>query len=92
VLYDLRAQTQTELYSQDGGWPNWSADGEFLYFSKDSDWWRVRIRDRKAELVGGAKNFMLANWGWFVVAPNDSVIAARNIGTGDIYALDWELP
>jgi Tol biopolymer transport system component len=91
VLYDLRAQTQTELYSQDGDWANWSSDGEFLYFLKGV-WWRVRIRDRKAEPVGLPKDFTPANWGWFVTGPNGSLITARSVGTGGIYALDWELP
>jgi hypothetical protein len=91
-LYDLRNRTQTELYSHGGDWPTWSSDGEFLYFLKDVGWWHVRIRNRKAEPVGLLKDFTPANWGWFVAGPNGSLITARNVGTGGIYALDWELP
>jgi hypothetical protein len=65
---------------------------EFLYFYYDQSWWRVRIRDRKAERIGRAANFNPAGWGWFAIAPNDSLVVARSIGTGDIYALAWELP
>jgi eukaryotic-like serine/threonine-protein kinase len=95
VLYDLRTQTLTELFSQGSGYPSWSSDGEFLYFSKtlsEDLWWRVRIRDRKAEPLGPPKDFTPANWGWFVAGPNGSLITARSVGTGGIYALDWELP
>jgi Tol biopolymer transport system component len=94
VLYDLRTRRQTELSSQENGYPSWSADGEFLYFynDNDSDWWRVRIRDRKVELVSRSNNFTPANWGWFVVDPDGSLITSRSTGAGDIYALDWELP
>jgi dipeptidyl aminopeptidase/acylaminoacyl peptidase len=92
VLYDLRNQTQTELYSQGCDWPSWSSDGEFLYFLKGPVWWRVRIRDRKAEPVGFPKDFTPANWDWFVAGPNGSLITARSVGTGGIYTLDWELP
>jgi hypothetical protein len=67
-------------------------DSEFLYFYYDQSWWRVRIRDRKAERIGRAANFNPAGWGWFAIAPNDSLVVARSIGTGDIYALAWELP
>jgi hypothetical protein len=45
------------------------------------------------ELAGRVKNITLADWGWwFTLAPNDSLVAARRIGAGDIYALDWNLP
>lgn len=34
-----------------------------------------------------------AGWlGLFAIAPNDSLITARDIGTEEIYALDLELP
>jgi hypothetical protein len=55
-------------------------------------WWRVRISDHKAEPIAIPKNFAAGDYGWSTVAPDGSLIVARNIGTGDIYALDWELP
>jgi len=92
MLYDLRSQTRTVLSSQGCGYPNWSRSSEFLFCHSDSGWFRVGILDHKAELVSGPKNFTPADWGWFVLDPNDSLITARSTGTGDIYALDWELP
>jgi hypothetical protein len=50
------------------------------------------MRDLKVELVDTVKNIALADWGWFAIAPNNSLITARNIGTDEIYALVWELP
>jgi len=90
ALYDVRTQAQIQLPSP-GGYPNWSADGQFLFFHNDSGWWRVRIRDRKIELVNSLNGVSLADWGWFVSAPNDSLITTRSTGTGDVYALDWEI-
>jgi hypothetical protein len=29
---------------------------------------------------------------WFAVGPNNSLITARDAGTEEIYALDWEAP
>jgi Tol biopolymer transport system component len=92
VLYDLRTQTRTELFSQPIAFPNWSRDGGFVFFDHDGGWWRVGIRDRKAELVDSLKNISLANWGWFAIAPGDSLITARSTGTGEVHALDLELP
>jgi hypothetical protein len=34
----------------------------------------------------------LAGWGWFAAGPNNSLIAARDAGNDEIYALDWEAP
>jgi serine/threonine protein kinase/Tol biopolymer transport system component len=91
MLYDLQKHTQAELFNQGANYPNWSPDGEFLYFYRDPNLWRFRIRNRKMELVSRLK-FAPANFGWFVVARDDSLITARNIGGGDIYALELELP
>jgi hypothetical protein len=30
------------------------------------------------------------SWGWFATAPNNSLITARDAGTEESYALDWE--
>jgi Tol biopolymer transport system component len=93
VLYDVRARTQTELSHLLGGYPSWSRDGESLFFQgPESTWWRVRIRDRHLERIRNMKDMRLAGWGWFATAPNNSLITARNTGTEEIYALDWELP
>jgi hypothetical protein len=92
MLYDLRAQKRTELFGGGIVSANWSKDGEFVYFFHDPGWWRARIRDRKVELVHSVKGISPADWGWFTVAPNDSLVFARSTGTGEIYALDLELP
>ena len=67
-------------------------DGEFLFFNSAGGWWRVRVRERKAEPVTRPKNISLAGWGWFATAPNDSPVTARNMGVDQIYALDWDAP
>jgi Tol biopolymer transport system component len=90
VLYDVRTQSQIQLPGAAGGYPNWSADGEYLFF-KGSGWWRLRMRDRKVELVSSPKGGDVADWGWFVLAPNDSLITTRSTGAGDVYALDLEI-
>jgi len=90
VLYDIRTRKQTELFNGPSGYPCWSRDREWLYFIGAGGWRRVRMRDLKVELVDTLKNFTLADWGWFAIAPNNSLITARNIGTDEIYALEWE--
>ena len=93
VLYDLQTSKQSELSTVLSGYPGWSPDGQYLFyttFGDDASWWRVRIRDRKTERVAGLKNMRLGLW--FAPAPNNSLITARSVGTDEIYALDWKAP
>ena len=93
-LYDLKAQKQTQLSDLAIAYPEWSLDGEFLFFESDHDkWvWRVRIRDRKAERIVNLNDIDVAGWGWYAVAPNNSLLTAHAAGGQQIYALDWEAP
>jgi serine/threonine protein kinase/Tol biopolymer transport system component len=93
VLYDLQTHKQSELTDVRGGYPSWSQDGEYLFYRTDGDdasWWRVRLRDRKAERIVALKNMQVD--GWFAQAPNNSLITARLANPQEIYALDWKAP
>ena len=94
MLYDVRAQTQTDLFRRPSICPDWSADGQTLFFKgqfKDGGWWRLRMRDRKPE--------RFASWGdmpqdvflaWFSIIGNDTLVLAREASDDEIYALDWD--
>jgi serine/threonine protein kinase/Tol biopolymer transport system component len=93
VLYDFQIRKQSALSSVMSGSPSWSSDGESLFyrtFGNDPSWWRVRMRDRKAERFAIPKNIRVTDW--FAPVPNNSLITARSTGTDEIYALDWEAP
>jgi len=96
MLYDLRTRKQTQLFGLPSGYPSWSWDGEFLFFLSgfESDlWvWRVRMRDRKVERITNLSKIRVAGYGWFAAAANNSFITARDAGTDEIYALDWDAP
>ena len=53
---------------------------------------RVRIRDRKVERIANLTKIRVAGWGCFAAAPNNSFFTARDAGTEEIYALDWDAP
>jgi hypothetical protein len=77
--------------------PNWSADGKYVYFLRhpeDPAVLRVRISDRKVEEVVDLKRLPTTGyWGVsFTLTPDDSPLLLRNLGTQDIYSLDWEVP
>jgi Tol biopolymer transport system component len=83
------------------GFIMWSTDSESLYFDttleKDAGFYRLRIRDRKLERLLSLKNIRRVAWPswmgpWSGVTPDNSPLALRDIGTQEIYALDWEAP
>ena len=54
----------------------------------------VRIDDGHVEVVASLKGFSRPHgygW-WFGLAPDDSPLVLRDVGTHEIYALDWEAP
>ncbi len=55
---------------------------------------RVRITDRKVEQVADLANVpTTGNVGpWLGLDPDDSPLLLKDIGTHDVYALDWEEP
>ena len=77
----------------------WSADGRYLYF--DNAWsidpaiYRFRIADHKVEQVASLKNFRRAVWGelpWLGLTPNGDPLVMRDVGSQEVYALDFEEP
>jgi Tol biopolymer transport system component len=96
MLFDVETQKWTELVVV-VGWPEWSHDGDHIYFAGGGHprgVFRVRISDRKVEEVVSLKDLRQApGWGeWAGLAPDDSPLLVRDAGTQDIYALDWEAP
>ena len=96
-LFDLRTRKWSELTESSAGFPNWSADGKYLYFLgrvPNRAVLRVGILDRRVELVADLDNLPTTGY-WstsFTLTPDDSPLLLRNLGTQDVYALDWEAP
>ncbi len=96
-VFDLSARRWAELGKLTAGYPSWSRDSKYIYFDSpsptDPAFYRVRVRDRKAERIVSLKGLNLAGIGaWTGLAPDDSPLLVRNVGTQEIYALDWEAP
>ena len=97
-IYDFDAQTWKELSPQHTvGFTEWSADGRYLYFdngwSADPAIYRLRVADQKVEQVLTLKKFRRVLWGylpWFGLTPNSEVLLMRDIGSQEVYALDFD--
>jgi len=95
VLFDFATGKWTELYRGTVGYPNWSGDGRHLYFDTGSELRRVKIEDHHVEVIASLKGFRraLSSLGqWFGLAPDDTPLVLRDVGTREIYALEWEAP
>jgi Tol biopolymer transport system component len=99
-LYDFSTQAWQEFAPPTGvGRTEWAADSRYLYFdnglSADPAVYRFRIADHKVELVTSLKNFRRAQWGdlpWFGLTPNGDPLLMRDVGSQEVYALDFEEP
>jgi hypothetical protein len=69
--------------------------GKHFYFDSpfgdDPAFYRVRISDHKLERLVSWKDFQGANLG-AGLAPDDSPLVVRDVGTHEIYAFDWDAP
>jgi Tol biopolymer transport system component len=99
-IYDFSSQSWQDLVPPAGaGMPAWSADSRYVYFdnglSSDSAVYRMRISDHRIEQVAKLKNFRRAIWGnlpWFGLSPKDEPLVLRDVGSQEVYALDFKEP
>jgi Tol biopolymer transport system component/DNA-binding winged helix-turn-helix (wHTH) protein len=100
LLFDMTSQKWVELAKGPAQWATWSRDSRYLYFASvlkgDPAMIRVRASDKKLELVTSLAELNRQNFGsspsWLGLAPNDALLALRDVSGYDIYSLDWQLP
>ena len=100
VGFDFKTRTWADWAKMSVGYANWSRDGKYFYFDGNVEgepaFYRLRVSDRKLERVGSLKDLGRLASGtfgsWSGLTPDDSPLALRDIGTQEIYALDWEAP
>jgi Tol biopolymer transport system component len=96
-LFDFATRDWQQLTTMGGNFPNWSHDGKYLYFesfeNKGSAWYRVRVKDRMLERLASFKDLRRAGtYAWSGLGPDDSPLLLRDVGTEEVYALNWEAP
>jgi Tol biopolymer transport system component len=98
VIFDFKTQRWDDLANIGPAFPNWSRDGRYVHFHSygtDAALYRLQISDRKLEKIVDLKGIRLAVgfWGaWCGLAPDDSPLILRDVGSQEIYALDLQLP
>jgi hypothetical protein len=97
LLFDVQTQKWSELAKGPMGWLNWSKDGRSLYvlhYKGRGAVLKIRISDHQTEQIVDLSNFVTSGryGSWLGLAPDDSPLLLRDVGTQDVYALDWEAP
>ncbi len=98
MLFDFKTQAWTELARRELNWLNWSRDGRDVYFEEHGTQhavMRVALANHKIEEVVSLQNVKRTGVNgsfWFGLTPDDSPLVLRDIGTQEIYALDWRAP
>jgi eukaryotic-like serine/threonine-protein kinase len=95
MLFDSGTGKWTELYKGVVGYPSWSRDGRQIYFAAGSEVRRVKIDDGHVDVVASLRGFGRATSAlgqWFGLDPDDAPLVLRDVGTHEIYALDWDAP
>ena len=96
-LFDFELQKWSALGEGVFAYPAWSNDGKYVY-SMDlrgkGAVLRIRLSDSMVEQVVDLKNFIsVGGFGTtLALTSDDSPLLLRNVGTHDVYALDWEAP
>jgi serine/threonine protein kinase/Tol biopolymer transport system component len=102
LLFDFKTQRWTDVTEPVGpyGFPNWSLDGNYLYFdtlNTRPTFRRVKPGQRHSELLVDLAGF--ARFGvsslvgaWSGVSPDGSPLLVRDLSTQEIYALSLDVP
>jgi hypothetical protein len=102
MLYDFKTQKWSEWINETGdiGFPNWSRDGNYLYydstFSEHPTLRRVKLGQTRSEFLLDITNLHRYQDSligvWSGLAPDGSAIFVRDLSTEEIYALDLDFP
>lgn len=99
LIFDFTTRKWSELAQMSLGYPQWSHNGDAVFFLGHPPGadkvFRARLADHKLEEVLDLKYFHPApsNVGtWIGLAPDDSPLAMRDAGTQDFHALTLQLP
>jgi Tol biopolymer transport system component len=101
MLYEFASrQWQDFATVTNPAYPNWSQEGKCVYFTntwlKSPPLYRVCLDERKLEHIGdltGVGTLATGHFGWWTgLAPDNSILALRDISIEEIYALDVKFP
>lgn len=99
-IYDFAGHSWQEFTPPAGvGTAVWSGDSQYVYFDSatgtDAAIYRLRRADHRIEPIASLKRFRRVTFGylpWLGISPKDEPLVMRDVGTQEVYALDFEEP
>ncbi len=99
MLFDVEREAWQELARVNASYPVWAADSSTLYFggkvNNKQGHYRIKLRDRKLERLLSlpeALDELVSFAIWTGIAPDGSLVVARDLSRQEIYALEWQIP
>jgi eukaryotic-like serine/threonine-protein kinase len=94
MFFDFKSQKWRDLVEMPIGYPSWSRDSQYVYFTDltSTAIYRVRISDRKVDKIASLGGMTLTGSGWMGLAPDDSPMVPLDASIDEIYAIDWTAP
>jgi Tol biopolymer transport system component len=93
-LFQFSSGAWKPLTSSPGGYPNWSHDSKWVYFSGRRAVYSVDVRSGITTAAANLDGIQQGPWilgSWIGLAPDDCPLAIRNETTEKIYAWDFEM-
>jgi len=93
-LFDFATRKWEELSKIQISYHNWSHDSKYVYFdgiqNNEAAFYRFRVSDHKLERLVSLKDVRRTGWLWSGLGPDDSPLLMRDVGTEEVYSLDWD--
>jgi Tol biopolymer transport system component/DNA-binding winged helix-turn-helix (wHTH) protein len=93
VIYDFGTKKWRSTEAENVNNPTWSRDGKYIYFDtegRDRALRRVRAADGHVDQLVDLRAYPNLGWWWSGVAPDNSPVILRNLGSTEIYSLVLE--
>ena len=101
LLFDFKTRKWSDWISVQGtlSYPNWSSDGNYLYFAASETcspaYYRAKLGQSRPELLLDLKDIKQFSGDlevWSAITPDGSPLFVRDMSTDEIYALELDLP
>jgi len=92
-IYDFRTKKWRLTNAKHVNNPNWSHDGKYIYYDtngEDRALRRVQAATGQVDQLTSLHAYPNLAWWWSGLAPDDSPLILRNLGTNEIYSLALE--
>jgi len=93
MIYDFKTREWRSTQATTISNPTWSADSKYIYYDLEQNLralCRISAADGHVDEVVNLAGYPLLSWWWSGVAPDNSPLVLRNLGSSEVYSLTLE--